>query len=276
MEKIAIMSDVHGNITALDAVLYDIEKRGIKRIFCLGDYVVKCLHPDLVIDKLRKVCEVMLIGNCDYTICCPEAKNKNFLSRNIIGEERANFIFNLPISYDFYVSGHLIRLFHASPYSLDFVYNPMFSNKGTRYEATELKNPEELFKNTEFIGKATNGPEPDIVGYGHIHTPFIVRYKNKTLFNTGSVGVPVEMLNSDIDDPSNKYSTLASYMIVEGNYNSKDLGLISFTLVRVPYDIEKEIEDINASSISNKNMHIRSLKGALPTIYNFGSEKENG
>jgi len=273
MKKIAIISDIHGNITALDAVLDDIKNRGIKKIFCLGDYVVKCLHPDLVIDRLREVCDVMLIGNCDYTICKPEAKNKNFLSRNIIGEERANYIFNLPISYDFYMSGHLIRLFHASPFSLDYIYNPMFSNKGTRYEGTEIKNPEELFKNTEFIGKTENDPEPDIVGYGHIHTPFIVRYKNKTLFNTGSVGASVEMLNSDIDDPSNKFSTLASYMIVEGYYDSKELNSISFNLVRVPYNIEKEIETIKASNIANKEMHIRSLKGALPTIYNFGSEK---
>lgn len=266
MEKIAIISDVHGNITALNAVLDDIKNRGIKRILCLGDYVIKCVHPDLVIDKLKEVCEVMLIGNSDYAICCPEAKHKNFWTRNLIGEERANFIFNLPISHEFYMSGHLIRLFHASPYNLDSIYNPMFSNKGTRYEGNELDNPEKLFKNTEFIGKTTNDPEPDIVGYGHIHTPYIVRHKNKTLFNTGSVGIPVEMLNSDLNDKSNKFSTLASYIIIEGNYNSKELGSISFNLVRVPYDIQKEIDDLKASNMPNKDMIIRSLIGALPTI----------
>ena len=37
MEKIALLSDIHGNITALNEVLNDIENRGIKRIFCLGD-----------------------------------------------------------------------------------------------------------------------------------------------------------------------------------------------------------------------------------------------
>ena len=42
MEKIAIISDIHGNITALEKVLDDIEKRGIKRIMCLGDMIVKC------------------------------------------------------------------------------------------------------------------------------------------------------------------------------------------------------------------------------------------
>lgn len=269
MEKIAIISDVHGNITALNAVLDDIKKRNIKRIFCLGDYMIKCVHPDLVIDKLRKVSEVMLIGNSDYAICRPEAKNKKFWSRELIGEERATFIYNLPISYDFYMSGHLIRLFHASPYGLDNIYNPMFSNKKTIYSGNELKSPEDLFKNTPFIGKTSKDPEPDIVGYGHIHTPCLVRYKNKTLFNAGSVGIPVEMMNSDINDKSNKFSTLASYIIIEGIYDSKDLDSISFNLVRIPYSIEKEIADLEVSDMPNKSMIIKSLKGALPTVNNL-------
>lgn len=268
MEKIAIISDVHGNITALNAVLDDINQRGIKRIFCLGDYIIKCVHPDLVIDKLKEVCEVMLIGNSDYAICRPEAKEKNFWSREKIGEERANFLYNLPVYHEFYMSGHLIRLFHASPYGLDNIYNPMFSNKDTIYSANEIKNPEDLFKNTEFIGKTSDDPEPDIVGYGHIHTPCLVRFKNKTLFNTGSVGIPVEMLNSDLNDKSNKFSTLASYIIVEGNYNSKDLSSISFNFVRVPYDVEKEIKDIQESGLKSKDIVIRSLRGALPTTAN--------
>ena len=87
MEKLAIISDVHGNITALNAVLADIKKRNIKRIFCLGDSIIKCTHPDLVIDKLREVCEVILIGNCDYAICRPEVKDRKFWTREIIGEE---------------------------------------------------------------------------------------------------------------------------------------------------------------------------------------------
>lgn len=184
MEKIAIISDVHANITALNAVLKDIEKRDIKKIFSLGDNIVKCVHPDLVIDKIKQVCEVILLGNSDYAICRPEAKNKNFWTRNKLGEERANFIANLPVSHEFYISGHLIRLFHASPYSLDDIYNPMFSNKDTNYPGRELNSALDLFANTDFIGKTSSDPEPDIIGYGHIHTPCIVRFKNKTLFNT--------------------------------------------------------------------------------------------
>lgn len=54
MDKIAIISDIHDNITALNAVLDDIQKRNINRIICLGDCVTKCTHPDLVIDNSKK------------------------------------------------------------------------------------------------------------------------------------------------------------------------------------------------------------------------------
>ena len=55
MDKIAIISDIHGNITALNAVLEDIKNRKINKIFCLGDCITKCTHPDLVIDKVEIV-----------------------------------------------------------------------------------------------------------------------------------------------------------------------------------------------------------------------------
>lgn len=263
MDKIAIISDVHGNITALNAVLEDIKKRNINRIFCLGDNITKCTHPDLVIDKIRQVCEVIIIGNCDYSICKPSSKNKNFWTRNIIGEERAEFIASLPVSYEFYMSGHLIRLFHASPYSLDEIYNPMFSNKNSKYSHLEIENPDRLFENTEFISKTDKDPIPDIVGFGHIHTPFLVRYKNKTIFNSGSVGIPVEMYNNDEKDESNKFSTVASYTILEGYYGKTELDSISFNSVRVPYNIKQEVEDLKNSDMPNKEVIIRTLTSAI-------------
>ena len=54
MDRLAIISDIHGNITALNAVLDDIASREISRIICLGDYVTKGCNPDLVIDKIRE------------------------------------------------------------------------------------------------------------------------------------------------------------------------------------------------------------------------------
>lgn len=263
MDKIAIISDVHGNLTALNAVLKDIDSRGITKIYCLGDSIVKCARPDKVIDILRKRCDVILKGNCDETICRPEVKFNNFWSRNIIGEERANFLYNCPVSTEFYISGHLVRLFHASPFGLDYVFNPMYDNSDSPYQNLVIKNPEDLFKNTDFIGKTDKDPIPNVVGYGHLHTPNLFRFKNKTIFNVGSVGIPIEMMNISEDDKTNRFSTMASYMYLEGNFNSRKLDSFNITLVRIPYSIAAEIKALENSDMPNKEMIIKSLKTAI-------------
>lgn len=260
MDRIAIISDVHANITALNAVLEDIHSRGISRIYCLGDSVIKGCNPSLVIDKLRETCEVVLKGNCDESISSPNAISKKFWSRLKIGEERASYLNSLPISTEFYMSGRLIRLFHASPYSLSHIYNPMYSNQDSLRKVVELDSPLKLFDNTDFIGKTSNDPIPDIIGYGHIHTPSIFRYQNKMVFNTGSVGMPIEMANdSSFVDSTTHFSTLSSYIIIEGTYNSKILSSLSINLVRVPFDIKKEIEFLKLSDMPNKEKSINSL-----------------
>lgn len=262
MDRVAIISDIHGNITALKAVIKDIEARDVSKIFCLGDSVLKSCNSDKVIDLLREKCEVILKGNCDEAVTRPDIPKGKFWTRDLIGEERASFIYNLPIVYDFYMSGYLIRLFHASPFGLDYVFNPMFSNKDTIYSATEIYDGMELFENTAFIGKTAEDLVPDIVGYGHIHTPNIVRTHNKTIFNPGSVGMPIEMLNDNFFDRTNKFSTVASYIILEGNLNSKDFSSISFNLIRLPYNIEEEIKLLEASNMPSKNKVITELRSA--------------
>lgn len=264
MEKIAIISDIHANITALDAVLEDIKNRNIKRIFCLGDLVTKSVNPDLVIDKVRNNCEVVIKGNCDEATSKADLSLPKFWTARKIGKDRCNYLKSLPVSFDFYMSGHLVRLFHASPYSLSHLYNPMFSNKNTKYSGEELGSAEDLFSNTPFLDKTSSDPVPDIVGYGHIHTPNILRFKNKTIFNTGSVGMPIEMLNNNPDDYTNTLSTLSSYIILEGYYDSKNLSSISINLVRVAYDVNKEIENVLSSDIPFKDQIIRNLKTAMP------------
>lgn len=262
MERIAILSDVHGNLTALENVIADIEKRNVSKIFCLGDSIIKCVNPDKVIDILREKCEVMLLGNCDEIICRKDIAPGRFWTRDKIGEERAEFIRNLPISYEFYMSGHLIRLFHASPISLEHVFNPMYPNSDSIYFNKIISDPNDLFKNTEFIGKNENDAVPDIVGYGHLHTPNLNRYGNKTIFNVGSVGIPVEMINNGEENSTSKFSTMSSYIILEGELNSKELSSISFNIIRLPYDIEKEISYLENSDMPNKDIIIKSLRTA--------------
>lgn len=263
MDKIAIFSDVHGNITALTEVIKDIESRGIHKMYCLGDSIIKCAHPELVIDLLREKNVFLIKGNCDEVICRPGIEPGRFWSRDKIGEERACFINQLPISTEFYISGHLVRLFHASPFSLEHIFNPMYPNIDSRYHQQLITDPSDLFLNTDFIGKTDKDPIPDVIGYGHLHTPNLFRFKNKTVFNVGSVGIPTEMLNENPDDPTNRFSTMSSYVILEGNLDDKNLRSLSYTFIRVPYAIEKEIQYLEESDMPNKELIIRSLKTAI-------------
>ena len=187
MERIAIFSDIHANLTALNCVLKDIEKRNVNKIICLGDLVYKGTSPAETIDIVKEKCDVVLQGNCDEYMSRKEALEKKYWTRLKIGENRAQYLKELPVCYEFYLSGYLIRLFHASPFDLGKLYNPMYSNKNSSNEFRDMDNPEAMFENTEFIGKTKEDKVPDIVGYGHIHTPNIVRFKNKMIFNPGSV-----------------------------------------------------------------------------------------
>lgn len=74
--------------------------------------------------------------------------------------------------------------------------------------------------------------------------------------------MPIEMLNDNINDKTNKFSTVSSYMILEGNLNSKELGAFSINLVRLPYDIEKEVKLLEASNLPSKERLIKELKSA--------------
>ena len=247
MDKIALIGDVHANLTALEAVLEDIEKINISKIYCLGDIVSKSVNPDIVIDIIKEKCDVILKGNCDEIFSSERALTRQFWTRMKIGEKRAKFLRELPIMHEFYLSGKLIRLFHASPYSLEHIYNPEYNNHDKRYNNKIIINPMELFKNTDFIGKSKNDKIPDVIGYAHLHMPIIFKVEDKIIFNTGSVGASY-----------NKGE--ATYTIVEGELNSQKNMNMSISNVSVYYNLEKEIKYIEESDIPTKDDIIAYLK----------------
>ncbi len=240
MEKIAIISDIHGNITALDKVLEDIEKRGINRVLCLGDMIVKCSSPKECVEKVLANCEVVVKGNCEQR-CVEEPKiTEHIWNKNKLTDEQQEKIKNLPLSYDFYMSGYKIRMMHASPYSIHQKSYTWDLNEGFEERFNMM------FDNTEYLGNIGQ-EEPDIVLFGHIHKPFLYRIKNRMIINPGAVSN-----TSDIVKIKDKYYTYGSYLIIEGEYGSKKLSEISYEIVKFTYDNEKEAERIINTDMPNK------------------------
>ena len=235
MEKIAVISDIHGNIPALEAVLQDIENRNIERIFCLGDLAGKGPSSAETVDKIQKHCEVVIKGNWDYYMTEQEGNEVLMWHQKKLGVERLNYMKGLPIYKEFYISGKLLRLCHASP-------NDLFHRV---YLSTEPSKRLKLFEATP-----TLNVEADVVGYGDIHGAHIDNFRGKIIFNVGSVGNP-------LDIPQ------ASYGIIEGNLDDKNVRPFAISLVRVPYDIELAIEQANSTDMPEKPEYINELKTAV-------------
>lgn len=221
-ERIALISDVHGNLTALEAVLADIEARGITRLFNLGDYIGKGPRGREVAELCRERCEVNLLGNWEDFLLAPQPdfgrESVGLMWWRLQAWEQAEWLRTLPFSHDFTLSGRRIRLFHASEETV---------HRRVRFDHDEQEFLG-LFRNTEATG--LDAPEPDIVGYADTHDPYYETDRDRrTVFNTGSVG-------NCMSDPT------PVYVILEGVLDSDEEAPLGIQWVRVPYDVDAEIE----------------------------------
>jgi protein phosphatase len=236
MEKIALIADIHGNIPAFEAVLADIRRRGITRIFCLGDLIGKGPHPEKAVDICRRECEITLMGNWDYFMSDDKDYPPLRWHRQRLGEERLDYLRNLPGVFDFHLSGRRVRLLHASQIGV--------AHRVHMFDSEEKHLA--MFTATDFTGIAF---QPDTVGYGDIHQVYMKDYHGKILFNVGSVGNP-------LDEP------LAAYVILEGNYGDESPGLFSIGVIRLPYDIELAIQQAKDEDMPELEAYENELRTA--------------
>lgn len=215
MDQIAVISDIHGNIPALEAILRDIHRRNIKPIYCLGDLVGKGPNSELAVDMCRAVCALTIRGNWDEFILTQKDNPMVQWHQQRLGSERLEYLAQLPYTIEFVMSGKSVRLFHASQQG---IYARVHMND-------TLEKHTAMFANTEFTGYDF---APNVVGYGDIHAAYIKSFENRILFNAGSVGNPLDV-------------TQAAYAILEGSYGNDTPSPFSVQLIRVPYDIEQAI-----------------------------------
>ena len=238
--RIAIISDIHGNLEALKATLEDINKKSVDKIICLGDIIAKGVHPVECIKIIRENCDVVIRGNTDEYFSkehtniedLDETEQKRIKwNKSLISNEDREYLLNLPFSYEFYLSGSLVRLFHATPTKID--------KRVLNYDSfTEKYN---MFLPSE---KTMSNSIADVVIYGHLHHAFLDKIYNKTIINIGSVGNSIDVVRNEKRDSSYLETTKSNYLIIEGEYDSREYNSdISFTFVKVPYNVDKELED---------------------------------
>lgn len=235
-DRIAIISDIHGNLEALKTVLSDIKKREIDHIYCLGDIIAKGTHSHECIKLIQENCEVVVQGNCDFfftkEVNTEEKDSLNDRRRKwnqeLLTEEDLVYLKNLPYSHDFYLSGSFIRLFHATPSDI----------KGLVVPQSDLSEKYQMFLPNGFV---ESDQEADVIIYGHTHMMILEQFYNKTLINVGSVGNPINVFRDAKKDSCDMETTRANYLILEGVLDSKNYDDLSYQFVKVAYDIDKEL-----------------------------------
>jgi putative phosphoesterase len=227
--RVAIISDIHANITALEAVLEDLHKQNVGRTYCLGDLVGYAAHPNEVIDRIRRDETPTIMGNYDDGVgfdrdecgCAyrdPEEQRLGDLSlrwtQRTVTADRKEFLRSLVPEVRFAADGKRFRLVHGSPRRMnEYLFEDRPLSSFQRLTATS---------------------EADVLIFGHTHKPYIKRVDGVLFVNAGSIGKPKD------GDPR------ACYVVLD---TSGDVG-VEFR--RIPYAIDLEATAIRESSLPDK------------------------
>jgi putative phosphoesterase len=238
--RIAIVSDIHANLTALEAVVADLEQQRPDLVVQAGDLISGGSRPAEVIDRVRDLQWPGVHGNTDEMVWAPErleaalqapafARMRDALltelipaTRAAIGEARLAWLQALPLEYR---AGDLVVV-HASPGD---VWRSPAAN------ATD-----------EELAQAYRPLRCGRVVFGHIHQSFVRRLPALTVVNAGSVSLSYD------GDPR------AAYAIVD------DDGVV---IRRVEYDVEEEIACLVAASDRYAQWTAQVLRAARPAPF---------
>jgi len=173
--KIAILSDIHGNLEALRSVSDSWDE-----LWVLGDLVNYGSNPAEVVDFVRQNATVVVRGNHDHAVgagedprCSPAfremARATTAYAESVLSDEQKAYLRQLPLTAHREVGGQRFLLCHAAPSDPLFRYGPV---------EPAFWTPEAAAVNT------------DVLLVGHTHLPFVMDLGAQRVVNPGSVGQP--------------------------------------------------------------------------------------
>jgi putative phosphoesterase len=184
-ERVAVITDIHANLTALEAVLAAVERSDVEAVYCGGDLVGYGPHPNEVCALIEQRGIPTIYGNYDYAIardlddcgCAYVTQHDRELGQKSVEWTLANtnqrskgFMRGLPFDLRFEMGGRRVRLVHGSPRKVN---EYLFEDK-----------PARTFE------RIAAGADCDVLVFGHTHKPWVREYGGVLFVNCGSVGKP--------------------------------------------------------------------------------------
>ncbi len=231
MTKLAIFSDVHANLPAMEAVRASIQAASFDGVYCLGDLGGYASQPNEIQDLIAAMGCPTVLGNYDEGVgfnresCgCHYVKPFDiemsdisfFWTREHTTDAHKAWLRELPREIRFEAEGHRILLCHGSPRDTT---EYLFENRSDGY----LK---------QFIPEGKADAQADIIVFGHTHVPFHREVDHVHFINTGSVGRPKDA------NPQAGYCVLT----VDGSQ-------VTTEQVRVDYDVELTCQRLTTAGL---------------------------
>lgn len=178
--RVAVISDIHANLPALEAVLADIEGQAVAQLLCAGDLVGQGPHPNQVVSRVRKAGIPSILGNQEIEVrtladrARPDPKRHMRWTIAVLKQKNLEYLLGLPADRQLEVEGVGIRLVHGSPHgTFDGMYSSLTSQTLRAW----------------FPGET---PRPDVLVGGHTHLPFVRTEDGMLIVNAGTVGRPLD------------------------------------------------------------------------------------
>ena len=228
MKRVAVITDIHGNLPALEASLQAIDAIGVDGLFCGGDLVGYGPHPNQVCALIQERGIPTIYGNYDYAIarelddcgCAYVTQHDRELGQQSVAWTLAHtdhaakdFMRTLPSDLSFELGDASVHLVHGSPRKVN---EYLFEDK-----------PASLYQ--RLAAAETAGT----LVFGHTHKPWIHTYGGVLFINCGSVGKPKD------GDPR------AGFAILELD----ESGQVRASIERVPYDAQAVAHEVAAAGL---------------------------
>ena len=230
--RIALLSDVHGNLPALEAVLEDAERSDVDQVWNLGDMLGYAPFPNEVVDVLRRVAVTNIIGNYDLKVLAFQQKQQRWKNTKVpekyaafqwnhehLSNGTRRFLSSLSEQIRLEVNGSTTLLVHGSPAAID--------------EPIGVNTLQQRF--AELAEMAAT----DVVACGHSHEAFVRREANTWFVNPGTAGRPEGL------------DWRASYALLEFAGGELKVGHR-----RVTYDIDRVARAVHAAGLPDSFMSI--------------------
>jgi putative phosphoesterase len=222
-DRVAVITDIHGNLAALEAALGRIDELGIERVYCGGDLVGYGPHPNEVCALIQARGIPTIYGNYDYAIardlddcgCAYVDRHDREIGQRSVewtlantGQAAKDFMRGLPFDLRLEVGSTSVHVVHGSPRKVN---EYLFEDK-----------PASLYD------RLAAAEDADVLVFGHTHKPWVRELGGVSFVNCGSVGKPKD------GDPRGAFAVLTE---------------TDATIERVPYDAGRVAAEVRAAGL---------------------------